>query len=377
MIDVRLEPVDTWFFRDGTPFSAESSPQEAVGSIFPPHPTTTVGALRAAIALCNGWNGRGRWSDQISAVLGDGHGPNDLGALAVDGPFLLQDGDPLFPVPRHVFGSIREGKWIPSALARPGDKRTECDLGDDVLLPEFPQTNGSAAELKNGERQWLTRAGMESVLAGEAPKAEETVASEALWSEEYRIGLERNDRTRTAEEGMLYSTRHVRLERGVSIGMRVTGVPEGWTMPFGGMVPVGGESRLAECLEWDVNFEFAAPAEQLAASGKVAVIALSPLDIERDVYCGKKPLEALGGARVVSACLDRPQRIGGWDSLTRSSLSLRSVLPPGSALFCEIPERGRDEVKAEFGTIRLGARRNWGFGLVAVGCWPKNREMNA
>lgn len=376
MIGVRLEPVDTWFFRDGTPFSAESSPQEAVGSIFPPHPATAVGALRAAIALRNGWNGRGRWSDRISDVLGDR--PDDLGALAVDGPFLLRDGKPLFPAPRHLLGSSEAGEWIPCALARPGDNGAECDLGDDVLLPEFPRTDGSAAELKNGKGQWLTRAGMESVLAGEVPSAEETIASGALWSDEFRVGLKRDGDTRAAEEGMLYSTRHVRLARGVSLGMRVSGIPsEGWTMPFGRMVPVGGESRLAGCREWDGDFEFAAPAEQALASGTVAVIALSPMDIERDVYCGKKPLEALGGARVVSACLDRPQRVGGWDSLARSSLPLRSVLPPGSVLFCEMPERGGDAVKAESGTIRLGARRNWGFGLAAVGCWPKNREMNA
>lgn len=378
MIGVRLEPVDTWFFRDGTPFSAGSSPQEAVGSIFPPHPTTIVGALRAAIAQCNGWNGSDRWSDRISAVLGDGHGPDDLGALAVDGPFLLLDGVPLFPVPRHLLGLNRAGKWIPSGLARPGDNKIACDLCDEVMLPEFPQTGDSAAELKNGERQWLTRAGMESVLAGVVPNAEEIVTSDDLWREEYRVGLKRNYNKRTAEEGMLYSTRHVRLMRGVSLGMRVDGIPsEGWTMPFGRMVPVGGENRIAECREWDGKFEFSAPSEMAVASGKVSIIALSPLDIEKDVYCGKRPLEALDGAEVVSACLDRPQRVGGWDSLSLSSLPLRSVLPPGSVLFCDGPAREQNTDKTKFETVRLGARRNWGYGLAAVGSWPKYREMNA
>lgn len=374
MIGVQLEPVDTWFFRDGTPFSAGSTPQAGVASIFPPSPTTTVGALRAAIALSNGWTGRDRWCERISAVLGNG--PDDLGALAVDGPFLLRDGDPLFPVPRLVLGTNQTDGWTPEILLSPG-AGSECDLGRAVRLPDVPSTTNDVEKLKSGKGQWLTHAGMVSVLAGEVPAAGEIVSNEALWSEEFRIGLERNDRTRTAEEGMLYSTRHVRLGRGVSVGARVDGVPKEWAMPFGRMVPIGGESRLAECREWDGKFEFSAPAAQAAVSGKMAVIALSPLNIERDVYSGKKPLEALGGACVVSACLDRPQRVGGWDSLARSSLPLRSVLPPGSVLFCEIPERSRDAVKAESGTIRLGARRNWGFGLAAVGSWPKNREMNA
>ena len=72
MTGVRLEPLDTWFFRDGTPFTADSAPQEDVRSLFPPHPPTVAGALRAALALSRGWSGRGRWSQEIAGVLGDG-----------------------------------------------------------------------------------------------------------------------------------------------------------------------------------------------------------------------------------------------------------------------------------------------------------------
>ncbi len=49
MIGVQLHPVDTWFFRDGTPFAADSAPQEKLDSLFPPYPPTVVGALRTVI----------------------------------------------------------------------------------------------------------------------------------------------------------------------------------------------------------------------------------------------------------------------------------------------------------------------------------------
>ena len=61
MIGVDLQPVDTWFFRDSTPFTMGKAPQENVGSVFPPHPATVVGAIRAALARSRGWDGRGRW----------------------------------------------------------------------------------------------------------------------------------------------------------------------------------------------------------------------------------------------------------------------------------------------------------------------------
>ena len=374
MIGVRLEPVDTWFFRDGTPFTAGSTPQDSVGSLFPPHPTTTAGALRAVLALCNGWSGHERWPERLDEVLGDG--PDDLGALAVDGPFLLRNCEPLFPAPRHLLGSNEAGQWTPRLLLSPGPKAV-CDLGDAVRLPEAPQTGGEVEKLKIGEGLWLTRPGMEAVLRGMLPDTDAILSREDLWGEEFRVGLQRDGDTRTAMEGMLYSTFHVRLRRGISLGLRVAGVPDGWARPFGRMVPLGGENRLAECRKWDGEVTFDAPIETIVDSGRATVVALSPLDIELDVYCGRQPLANLGGARVVSACLGRPQRIGGWDSLARAPLPLRCALPPGSVLFCEMPEpeRCRDIVGVNAGLIRLGAKQAWGFGLATLGSWPLEREM--
>ena len=106
MIAVQFVPLDTWFFRDGTPFTAQSAPQEDVGSLFPPYPPTLVGALRAALARANGWDEAGRWPPELCEVLGDG--PEDLGVLSFAGPFLLRDGQPLFQAPRHLLGASRE-----------------------------------------------------------------------------------------------------------------------------------------------------------------------------------------------------------------------------------------------------------------------------
>lgn len=365
MTDVQLLLVDTWFFRGGTPFTADSTPQENVGSLFPPHPPTVAGALRAALALGRGWNGRGRWPREICDVLGDG--PEDLGMLSLDGPFLLRNKRLLFRAPRHLLGSIDGPRWIPSVFLQPGDPVT-CDLGN-IHLPEPCRTVDD--RLKTGDRCWLTRDGMSAVLHGCLPRGEDVVPNECLWSDELRVGLERNS-NRTAKEGMLYSTRHVRLRRGVTLGVRIAGLPSDWTLPFGQLLTLGGESRLAECRQWTADVTFNAPLAEIKSAGKVAIIALSPIDLEQDICLGRKPLNALGNARVVSACLDRPQRIGGWDSLAQRPLPLQSVLPPGSVLFCKIPdpERFEDAITASDGLTKIGSRQKWGFGLVALGSWP-------
>ena len=72
------------------------------------------------------------------------------------------------------------------------------------------------------------------------------------------------------------------------------------------------------------------------------------------------------------ACLERPHRVGGWDSLTRRPLPLRSLLPPGSTLFCEMADGERLAAAAFAGGLaRIGSRQEWGFGLVAFGVWPE------
>ena len=375
MIGFRLDPVDTLFFRDGTPFTADSAPQDDVNSLFPPHPATVAGALRAALARANGWNGHGRWPEAVGGVLGDGS--DDPGMLSIDGPFLLRDERVLFRAPRHLLGATGAAGWLPRVLLRPGPA-VVCDLGGAVRLPEAPPSGEETPALDTGDRQWLTAAGMETVLRGACPSATEVVTRDALWSEEARIGLERERQTRTAKEGMLYSTRHVRLKHGVSLGARVAGVPESWTLPFDRLVSLGGESRLVECRPWRVDPALAVPRSPIITTRRVAVIALSPLDLNAAVATGGQPLLVPGGGdvRIVSACLDRPLRIGGWNSLVRRPLPLRSVLAPGSVLFCEVAEPNRflEAMTGRSGLPSLGERQAFGFGTVALGTWPNESE---
>ena len=374
MIGVQLAPVDTWFFRDATPFAAGDAPQDDVGSLFPPHPATVVGALRASLAMNHGWSGRGRWPQDICTVLGDG--PDDLGQLAFDTPILLKDGQPLFRAPRHLLGTGNAEHWEPSAFLSPGPP-VACDLGDAVRLPVVVNTHGDWLELQAGDDQWLTVAGVNAALRGELPPVGERECSRNLWSVEPRIGLALDRSTGTAQEGMLYSVNHVRPTFDIGLGARIDGLPADWSIPFGDLVSLGGEGRLAECREWDAGCAVEAPLESILADRRVAIIALSPLDIGADVCLGRQPLEDLGHARVVSASLDRPQRVGGWNSLARRPLPLRSVLPAGSVLFCEIEDPGGFEQAAASGTdvVRLGRRREWGFGLAAMGVWPRATEV--
>ncbi|MDI9588745.1 MAG: type III-B CRISPR module-associated Cmr3 family protein [Acidobacteriota bacterium] len=368
MKGMQFEPVDTLFFRGGTPFTMDRDPQEDVSSVFPPHPPSMAGVVRAALALANGWDGRSRWPAGTEKVLGSG--PDNLGDISLAGPFVLRNSQPLFPLPRHVVGKDVQGVWQPRMLLRPG-RPVVCDLGKDVRLPEPPR-DGSAeiAQLEATDDIWVSRAGLSSVLRGDIPAVGELYHRRDLWGEEPRIGLERETATRTAREGMLYSTRHVRLRRGVSLGVRADGVPTTWNTPFGQLVPLGGESRLVEVREWNGAVDVDMPLEKICKSGRFTVIALTPVDLDPEIVTGRRPLREASNAMVISACLSRPLRIGGWDSLAHKPLPLHSILPAGSVLFCFTSDPSRLEVAIENGRLlRIGSRTAQGFGVVAFGSW--------
>lgn len=374
MIGVRFSAVDTLFFRDGTPFASDGTSQADVGGMFPPSPESVVGAVRAALARYNGWNGQDRrWPADLNPVLGNG--PEDLGSLSFEAPFLLQDDVPLIPVPRHVVGHSEGDRWHPRALLGPGSPVT-CDLGDGVRLPQIVKNpwNIKPEELKAASGWWLKLNALGEVLRGGLPPEEALVAQKDLWRVERRIGLERDANRRSAQEGRLYSARFVRLLRGVAIGARVAGWPAGWSLPSGSLVPFGGEGRLAACEPWEAKSldGLDMPVAEAFASGRLMVIALTPLVLDGAACRGEAPIPGLGDARLVSACLDRPLRIGGWNSLERSPSPVRSVLPAGSVLFCETsPASVLDAIaRRGVGLPRIGERTAYGYGVVAIGVWP-------
>lgn len=361
-----IEPVDTWFFRDGTPYSIDTGSQMDVGGPFPPSPFSVAGALRATLAAARGWNGAGRWQEEFNATLGDG--PDDLGRLNLQGPFVVQNHELLLPAPRHLW--TREVKGSRElGFSRVGSGLA-CDLGTGAILPNT--VDGA----KPVSRAWVVKSVFEKILKGIVPRPEELISETTLWSEEPRTGIQRDLTTRTAREGMLYSSRHFRLREGTALVVAASGLPPDWPAPSGAY-PFGGESRLAywhESLS-DLNIEM--PIDRIFEEGRFTLIALTPLHLSHQVCLGRTPLTELGRVIVKTACMDRPIRIGGWDSLSRQPRPMRSYVPPGTVLFCECQDRAamRSAIDQMSGRIPVvGETSDAGFGCVALGTWIETKE---
>lgn len=371
---LRIEPADAWFFRDGRP-SNRGEDQSDIESEFPPNPATVVGALRAALARANGWNGQGSWVNQkeeLKQVLGDGF--DDLGQLRFLGPILCKrfddaDGEPareelLWPLPQHVVGRYRNDGFMPQALLKPCSELVCCDVNPEgIHLPaisEGPRSSDAGEYPKppaHPENIFVTTTGLNAILRGELPDSRECIGADRLFVHESRIGIRRDPDTRATGGGDIYSPRYIRLLPGVSLVEAVFGVPESWNWPT--MMPLGGESRMA------LVEPLSSPPElpQVAASKATVAVALSPAKFDSN-WWGAGPgapasqLAADLNGRVTCVALDRPRLIGGWD-FNSGPRPLSPFAPAGTVWW--LSESTSDATLTQF-----GINTNYGYGLVAV-----------
>lgn len=379
----RFEAADVLFFRDGRPFNQGDPAQMAITSLFPPHPATAVGALRAALARGMGWSGTGPWGKGITDKLGDGANLDPPG-LHFRGPYLTHGlAGLLFPAPAMI---VRE-KGEDRAIRRLGPGRArECDLSSEtrpkVRLAE-PKNTKRHTRVKALTGSWLTLEGMQHVLNGGVPTRkeiyladdEENDVRDLVFAREVRIGLERDPQTRTAKQGALYTAGFVRPQAGEKVAL-VMGV-EGLEKPPtpASPIPLGGEGRFA----WVEGGEEVAwpdpPATFQEAGDKLlyTVTLITPAHLP-DPWPGPGgKLDDLLPGTIVCACHERPLMVGGWASehFRKSDWGpqpLKAMLPPGSTWFMKA---GPDDVAKvrEAHLKHIGAKQDWGYGQILIGTW--------
>lgn len=355
-------PLDTLFFRDGRPFNQGESNLFGVPSLFPPAAPSLIGALRAALARGQGWTG-GPWEQRHIDVLGDGQ---DLGNLKFTGPYLLAKKGILFPAPAHILGQpikSKGGGWQKVTRLRPGP-RHQCDLGLEVRLPIATE---AAEGLKGLDGHWLTREGMALVLAGAVPKADQIVPAANLWTQEVRTGVGLDLATRSVKNGELYTCNHVRLiDSEIKLVLGVSGLPKDWEPE--GITPLGGENRMAWIDALAAEVQFPACPDLMVSSDKLRFTAtlVTPADLQNRPIPGE-PLAGLPG-KLVCACQQRPQPIGGWSSENRAPLPLRPLLPAGTTWIMEAGPDEIETVRRMHGT-HIGLRTEYGFGQIIIGTW--------
>lgn len=384
-----FEALDTWFFRESRPFNTIGGTQLA--SQFPPPPRTLAGAVRTAIGEANGvdWQQyqKGSKYQRLRDSMGDACG---YGTLEFTGPLLLKGGKRLYPAPLLLLEKEADGKKEYIRL-QPGQDAVNCDIGE-VLLPELP-TGERGAKLLEG--CWLTEAGLRKVLSGGVPDAivdnhkereVQVLSQKVIFEEEERLGIGRNNETRSNIDKLLYQTRHIRPREDISVALGVSGLNDEFTLRTkDGINRLGGEGRMgafsietSEANKLEITPSF-------PSSTKVLLVLLTAGDFgsnwmfpsfsqqrnddnDADEWHG-----VINGVelKIISAAIGKPVREGGWDVANRKSRDLRSMVPPGSCYFCEVIEGNAQGAVDQLQGFKVGDKQatTLGRGELAAGYW--------
>lgn len=406
----QFEALDRLFFRDGRPFNAGE--MAWLDSQFPPTGQTLQGAVRTAVLVHLGADfeafrkgqpcvsdGRGGLRS-LKDDLGD---PGSLGKLDLTGPFILKDGQLMFPAPLDLVKAEAGGYEL---LCLDEANPVDCDLGR-VCLPR-----AKSQGVKTQEGKYLTLAAMQRYLAGKVsglqlPASQDDTAA-TLWplfaddykrpgltDREPKIGLERENATRTAREGMLYSVAFVRPRRGISLGLVVEGLDQA-NRPTGERLQIlGGEGKLAgiEIVKIAKDLSMIWPNMPVlnAQNGwlRFKLVFTAPVLFDEKgrswlpqgstgntgggstVWYGSLIIPngtKIDGVEIISACIGKPLKVGGWDMARNEPRPLTGYIPAGSLYFCRAPENEGDKIQQLHGT-KLGLKTKYGFGHALVGNW--------
>ncbi len=381
----RFNAFDTWFFRESRPMDSIGGSELA--SLFPPPATTLAGAVRTAI----GEHLRVDWSrfqdDQeyanLRRYMGDRAG---LGNMTLAGPWLAQKRggiwERLYPVPANLLGDLRDQGAIAVHRLKLGPPM-RSDLGLGVRLPVVPTRQFTP--LAN---YWITGKTLNQVLNGETPAIEDMIQGKALFEREARLGIARFNPRRTAEEGMLYQTAHIRLAQALACEVDVAGLPAN-IVPAGGSIRLGGEGRAAH---FEVLDAAAAPFAAPNTSDAIGLILylLTPLAVSdprspmplpgftptHDQTLGTRWIGDIGDCRITihGAVLGPCLREGGWDVASRSPRPVRSLVPPGSLFYVTAEHDDLNAAIEAINATQIGDAqdRALGRGRLIAGVWPRN-----
>jgi CRISPR-associated protein Cmr3 len=334
MTQLFIEPLDVWLFRDGRPFAAGSD--HRAESLFPPFPTTTLGAIRRRELVKQGVNLWERDPDVIQSKVGEPvrlDAPTDLRGLTLRGPFVTrhEDGKYVRYHPQPADAHLVDGKLQP--VSRPAKFQAGVQAG----MPSsglVPLGLGDDYE-KEDEPLWLAESELEKYLKGDEP-ANGTKASDLFMTED-RIGIGMNNDTYTVSSGALYEVQFIRPRKDVGLSLIMAGYD--WSTIQKDWLQLGGESRAAmyktiEQVEpWPTQVGQALPQQFKAYLATPAYFADGWLPKNGDWkdFFGE-------GVTLVSAAIGRYASIGGFDLASDPNHSgahraSRRFVPAGSVYY--------------------------------------------
>lgn len=357
---LKIDPLDTLFFRDGRPFTMGDD-NWAV-SIFPPSPGVIYGALRS---LYFSWHPK-----ELALAETEADPTSGLQITA----FYWRigsggEGNPYYPMPLDCV-RLKHNRREPHRF----HLLTMSLLGN--LVTNYPFTwllTSQDEEVEGPVGYLIDHESLGNYLEGKRATFFGLDMNFYL-SRELKVGIGRDAGTRAAEEHRLYRVEMLRLK-----DMSLAVDYQGLKLPEEGFLRLGGEGRAA------VYTHVAGATEELPApaAGRYFKLYLAtPAFFKGGWRPGWINPEGVGNyqglkLKLLTAAVGKPLSIGGFDIKRKQPKPMRKAVPAGSVYYFEILQGTMDDaVKVFHGHSISEYREKEGFGLAFMGYLdPKNQSI--
>lgn len=361
-----LKPTDTFFFRDGKPFS-RGEQSEAAG-IFPPFPSTVYGALRTA--YISEYSMQAFKQGDLKHVIGTTDPDSvSIATFRVKGIFLANKTDIYFPLPRDLVKE-KEGRNI-FHLVMSDNKQMHSNAETSCFLvyyekqkAEYP-VNSFFDELEL--RDYL----LDDIIPGNC------ILEKDFLNKEPKIGIGRNSQTLTSKEGLLYRLDMMRLAEDYQLCVETSGI----TFPNNqGLIKLGGENKpfaykideiksFSECEE--IKGELTERLENTRQNGKICFkLYFATPTIWKQGWAFQDKFAKGIRCKLITAAVGKYMTVGGWDMAQRKPKTMYRAVPSGSVYYLEAVSGNTtaQEIINAFHYQNISDKRSEeGFGLALVG----------
>ena len=376
-----LEPNDTFFFRDGRPFT--KGEQSEGHSIFPPLPSTVLGALRTAYIAEFG-NLSLFYSGRMQKTIGTRESLDN--AIQVRGVFFANSRnnrmDIFFPVPLDLVYKKKEKK---------DDHTTPLHLL--ISQPKNFASNGIINHLLtwptsdpiDSDADGLLRVGaITRYLSGNDNNLLLTNRT-SLIERESKTGIARDRHTLSSEEHMLYRIDMSRFKNTDGNYGFIVDYECPDDLPQKGLLKLGGEGKSfvyqhSICDFSSLSSHIEAVKSAIHSTGRFKLYFATPTIFEggwlpswlnSDTLSGEYPIESTApiSLKLTTAAVGKPVPVGGWDMAKGEAKPTYRAVPAGSVYYFELMDRDRiDDLIAAFHYQNISDERSEeGFGLALIG----------
>lgn len=379
-----LQPNDTFFFRDGRPFT--KGEQSEGHSIFPPLPSTILGALRTLYIAEHG-DLASFYAGAMAQTIGT---PNSLGSMQLKGVFLADKRDIFFPIPLDLVTKKKENeKKLYRLTLRPADPNGRSNAS---LIHRLQWVGPEDVASETDGKFWPID--LHEYLLG---RQNEFMfrKQECFVHDEPKIGIERNRQTFTSAEGMLY---RIRMSRFRNLNNKRSALSEfGFVvdyhceeaLPAKGMLKLGGEGKsfryeqsqhnpnpysTEDMAILKVAIQQASAFKLYFATPAIFKQGWLPAWLDDKTLCGRYPLSRTASLplELITAAVGKPTTIGGWDMAQGKAKPTYRAVPAGSVYYFKIPDDSCvDDVMQTFHNQNISDyQAQEGYGLCFVGAAP-------